>query len=121
MPDCQRKSKQYPPSMPAATLWAAECCPLAQRRMPVMPLIRLSAVDHLPQQHARHEPRRRPQTPPPAYTGTLPPRYEDIAYSSDDDDDDAPLALLQQQRTNSADDHEPLDRLKQRLTSATPV
>ncbi|KAI8146756.1 hypothetical protein BJV82DRAFT_665714 [Fennellomyces sp. T-0311] len=122
MPDQPRKKKQYPPSIPAATLWSAEHYPLAKRRMPVAPLIRLSGIDHLPQPPPHHEPRRRPQTPPPAYTGSLPPRYEEVAYYSDDDE---PLAFLQQRRVDSveddesADDHETLDQLQQRLSASS--
>ncbi|KAI9489412.1 hypothetical protein BDB00DRAFT_843295 [Zychaea mexicana] len=101
-----RKKKPYPPSIPAATLWATADYPLAKRRMPVAPLIRLSGIDRLPPQQQLHHlqqqlyPERRPQTPPPAYTGTLPPRYEDISHYSDDDE---PLARIQQRRKTLGD------------------
>ncbi|KAI9252334.1 hypothetical protein BDA99DRAFT_520755 [Phascolomyces articulosus] len=132
----RRKKRQYPPSIPAATLWATDCYPYVKRRMPVAPLIRLSGIDRLPpptssfqDSYSSPEYSRRPQTPPPAYKSTLPPRYEEVVHNRYSEDDDIPLAQirkrhstlmnhhrLQDEKTED-DEHETLDRVQQRLKS----
>ncbi|KAG2222104.1 hypothetical protein INT45_007990 [Circinella minor] len=128
----RRKNKQYPPSIPAATLLATDSYPYVKRRIPVAPLIRLSGIDRLSyQQQQLYQPfysteqqqQPRPQTPPPAYAGTLPPRYEEVVVINHSDDDNIPLVQLQQQqkyldKTIIIDDeYETLDRVQQRLKS----
>ena len=122
----RRNKRQYPPSIPAATLSATDSYPFVKRRMPVAPLIRLSGMDRLSQQQLYQQPysteqQRRPQTPPPAYAGTLPPRYEEVV-SSQYSDDDVPLVQIQRQKKyhneTVDDEHETLDRVQQRLKSA---